>query len=338
MLAGCAAEPARNAPEPEPCLVTSATDLSCAQGEPDSGGQGASGAHLHDYWGGQPRLTLTPVEASGGGLLCSDTTTVMLLRPADGEAIIQGTGTVEATLTFPEPGPLALGATVELWVKTAADVEAQPVGPATSGETVTLATTDQQNDLPHQQLSAWEFHVVVRSSEANCFQYGGQARLALELVRGTQAIPLYPGHPDVWGSAVEKPLVRHEGAVTFFLGGGVNMCLSAHCPWWPVKPHDGAVVPYDAEYVVVQVEHVDQLPLRMRLAYHGADTRQMTELEPEADTGATRTYRIPVTGNGDGPYATQSQWEFFLIPDNGANAYHGEYVLTATVQRAPRAA
>ena len=334
LIAGCSDNTGQPpSTEPTPCLVTAATDLSCQQ---DLNGTGGSRPHLHDYWQGQDRVALDPVTTDAGGMLCSSAGRLARIFLADGDTVYQGTAQVEATLTFAQ-GATDLPGTFSLAVKTAGSNGTADLGPIESGVPVTVDTTNEDNDLPHQVLSAWEFHLVGHpANPTGCFSYGGDVTLEATLVRGLE-IPLYPGHPDRWDGTDAKPLLDLQRDVFYFRGDqGGAMCLNGpgggDCLWDPLVPQDGAIVPQDADQVVVTVTHHDD-PLRTRLAYHGADTRELTFPEPSADDGTTRQYLLPVTGNGDGPYARQSQWEFWLFPEGEANAYHGSVAIQAEALR-----
>jgi hypothetical protein len=46
-----------------------------------------------------------------------------------------------------------------------------------------------------------------------------------------------------------------------------------------------------------------------------------------------RTYILPVRDGGDGPYAKQSQWQFWVVPDAPGSTYTGAYTFTAVAKK-----
>lgn len=337
LLAGCADEPAPVTEDEEPTLVTDPTDLEAGN---------SSGEHLHDYWGGQDRLTLHDEEAGSGGGLISDCGGYawFVFRPDPDHTVIQGTASVEITLDWTDDEG-SLYTDPELWIRTAKDDQAHFVADVEPGETVVFESTNAANDLPHQTLSAWEFHWVIHpGDDADPFcdlQFVGTMEFRSEIVRGLE-IPLYPGHPDRWDNATEMLVLDETKSV--FLDQGTDMegnglCLSGDgedggCFWDDHRPSEGRVVPHDARTVEVTITHAND-PFDIAFAYHGADTREWTPMEPTMEDGDTRTYLIDVGAAGDGPYAKQSLWEFRVVPDSAGDLYvDGQYAITATALRA----
>ena len=72
------------------------------------------------------------------------------------------------------------------------------------------------------------------------------------------------------------------------------------------------------------------------LKFHGADTRNWTDLKPTSVEGSKRVYHVPVTpGLGDSPYATQSVWGFAIFTEKPERdgTFSGSYTLTARALR-----
>lgn len=334
-LSGCADTPVDPGPvEPETCIVTRPGDFSCeaaAQNRTDA-------AHLHDYWGGKDRLVVMEelVEIGTFGILSDG---AFWLRPPGDAVIPQGTAQVEVTLTWDEYEP-AIYDDPRLYVTTASQRDPVLVGPVEQGKPLAVQTTNEDNDLPHQRLSAWQFILAIRAAEPGAIAYfQADLNIRVEAIRGLD-IPLYPGHPDPWQGRTEIPLLdyRSEGFAAAdgqAIGpAGVGRVCANGCPFL-IGPDAGALVPGDAVVEVVLVD--ENTPAsRLGLMYHGADTRELTAAEPVEETDTTRTYRIPVDGNGDGPYAKLSLWEFmaFIDGDVQDRAYAGSYTLTAKALRA----
>jgi hypothetical protein len=325
LFSGCSTPPDDVTLESDACLVEAADDYACAD---EDARNPSARPHLHDYWGGQDRLELEPVTVQASPFLCTSSASAAVIRPSDGETIIQGTALIEVTLSWDAWENTDLAASTELWVKTAADAEPMEVGPLDSGAMTSLAVTNEQNDLPHQKLSAWEFHWVLRpANPTGCFRYSGEVTMQVVLHRGHD-IPLYPGHPDRWQAQQEMVILEEQREVFYYLGDTGGMCLSGpsggDCLWEPHLPADGAVIPNDA-IVAVTVVHEGASPLRAKLGVHGADTREISWLPPDTDDGTTRSYEIVAAGRGDGPYALQSQWAFWLVPEDASEFYNGAY-------------
>lgn len=309
---------------PPPVVVTDPRDFS-ALGN-------ASGAHLHDYWGGKERLTVMEEATETGGLLFGDLLRYTF-RPPAGSVVPQGTARVEVTFGW-SGSPLDAHGQPELWVKSARDREAVRLGPVEQGQSLTVESANEMNDLPHQSVSAWEFvFALPRPGPAQPIHFQGTVTILVDAVRGLD-IPLYPAHPDRWGGATEIALFEETRERVVFDGdletgyrcyGG---CPGRHAP------ADGIVVPFDAAVVEVVLDDRAAAGARLGLKFHGADSREFVPLTPESEDGGRRVYRILVErGTGDGPYAQQSLWEFipFIEAPSEDAAYAGGYAIEARV-------
>lgn len=331
LLAGCTDEPAPAENDDGPTLVTDPRDLE---------GGNSSGEHLHDYWGGQDRLTLHEEETSGGGLISTcNGFSWYVFQPDTDHTVIQGTEFVEITMDWQDE-PTDHYSDPELWIRTAEDDAPHFVSAVEPGQTVVFETNNTANDLPHQQLSSWEFHWVLypgEEADPNCnLWFHGDMTFRSEIVRGLE-IPLYPGHPDRWDNATMLPVLDESKSVFLDQGtdeGGNGLCLSGGgedggCFWENHRPSGGAVVPHDARTVEVRIVPANTGPFDIQFAYHDAATREMTTMDPTREDGDTRIYVIDVGSGGDGPYAKQSLWEFRVYPDQQTATYvEGGYAIT----------
>ncbi len=332
-LAGCtepSPQPVQD-DEPDVCTVSSPDDTSCLQ----AAAQGSNASHRHDYWHGKERLVVLDYTGPVGtvGVSSESRQTVRATSP-----IPQGTEAVEVAATWTEHIPSHYGK-LELYVATAADREPWLVGDLVAGETLTIASDNNRNDLPHQQISQWRF-VLVFSSDVSPGPIVVQWEMTLtaEAIRGLD-IPLMDGHPDLWQGLDAMPLMhvvteQHVTARGETIGpAGASYACARGC-LDIMAPDDGALVPFDAAAVVVTLERSD-LPFVVGLSYHGADELAFKRLEPTSESGTTRTYIIPVEGAGDGPYSRQSQWEFraFIDDPTKDRIYAGQYAVTAEVHR-----
>lgn len=339
LLAGCleeAATPGRADGGTSPQVVTRPDDFEALDNMSTD-----DRPHLHDYWGGKETLRVMDATEPEGVMLFGDWY-AHTFRPDAKRVVPQGASEVAVTFTWTdEPDDAFTGP--ELWVKTAADREAKFVADVAKGETIRFPTTNPENDLPHNVISAWEleFRIFPPEDGVRPIVKSGEIAIVVDATRGLD-IPLFPAHPDRWESATEiqllddasDPIVIEEGhsidGYRCYTG-----CIDRHVP------RDGIVVPFDAESVEVTLTHAAQSPSRLGLAWHGADTWEWTVRAPDADDGTTKTWTIPLArGMGDGPYAAQSVWEFvpMLIdgaPDAGEGVFVGAYSITARALKGP---
>lgn len=342
LLAGCAG-PSGGAREvtDDPTLVTDPS-----QGRMDP----SMGPHLHDYWGSAKEKDVVDAVAAVRGVVWGgESIAVAEFRPDSGKLVPQGASEVRVTLSWTDAQTLPpnnYGAT-ELWVKRANESLPQRIAEVASGDTVVVPTGNGSNDLPHQLLSAWSFHLVMHAKPFPMpgpavlynVSYTGDVTLKAVAVRGTYAIPLFPGHPDQWHNRTEIPLLTLSGDMMFDgdTASGNWRCYFGNpgCPFVMV-PEDGAIVPIDADHVTVVLERqVSANPTRMGVKFHSALTREFEAPPAPEETMERREYTIPVGDGGDGPYAQQSQWEFLFyasdpVPDK---AVYEQFTLTITAYK-----
>lgn len=329
VLSGCAEAPADAPPAREagPNVVTDPGDYTNA----------TSKSHLHDYWGGQPRVVVLDASHPGGtergagpGVAAGTDVPVMEFRPESGQVVPQGASAVEVTLSWTE-APGDLYARPSLWVQTAQDAQPWFVAEVAAGQTVPVPSTNERNDLPHQLLSAWVFQLRMDAGSEGFLRFKGSVEARAEAVRGLD-IPLYPAHPDRWQGASEALLFDASARLSYVEDPVDHGCNGDACP--PThRPANGTIVPPGAQTVVVVLETEGLTTIGLEA--HGPEQRTFVRLAPDEEQGGVRTYRLPVEANWDGPYAQQSQWEFrtFIegpVPDGAAS---GAYRITATALR-----
>lgn len=291
--------------------------------------------HVHDYWGGAERLTVTEASdetgMSCGG--CDQPFPFTSVRPAPKEVVPQGASRVLVTVSWQETDGSDHGP-VTLWVKTAADAELMPLRVVESGDTVEIETTNDMDDPPHQVLSLWQFGLGTEGPGGD-YSFRGTITFLVEAVRGLP-IPEYPPHPDLWDGASELPLMDESGGTQLMYQHDGNTNCQNGC-LGRVVPSDGQVVPYDATEVVVTLTYGPGVPATLGLAYHAADTWDLAPLEGKPVGPDAVEYRIPVTvQNGDSPYARQSLWEFEVYIDQPTplRAWSGTFTLQAKALKA----
>jgi hypothetical protein len=341
LVAGCTSDPSGDAEAGDD--VTVITDPNQGRLDP------TMGPHLHDYWGSSKELTIVQADIEVGGIVWggSESIPVAEFRPESGDLVPQGASEVRATITWTDddtqPGSLPNKYDrAELWVKRANESRPVSFGEVAKGDTVVVPTGNESNDLPHQLLSAWVFQLVlfghVGPTDLFNVSYSGVVTLQAVAVRGDYAIPLFPGHPDQWLGRTEIELLELSGSMMFDgdAASGQFRCYVGDpgCPFYMV-PADGAVVPIDADHVTVVLERSAPNPTRMGIKFHSALSRDFevpTDLQEDL---MVRTYTIPVGDGGDGPYATQSQWEFVFYASDPAPdvAVYEEFTLHITAHK-----
>lgn len=313
MLSGCTDEGAGEVPaagSDDPVLVTDADDYSYLENE-----SLGNRSHLHDYWHGAESLVVLEQTVPMSGLVMESRKVMGTLRPDEGQTVLLGTSHVEVTVDWVDYNTPWYGP-VELWVKTAHMDVAAPVAEVTSGDTVTVPSTNDDNDLPHQTLSGWAFALVtdppVAPTGTGPMHYTMEVTMTVTAYRGLE-IPLFPGHPDHWGAA-DRLVLEESGEDALVMrggDGGSEACLDTDgCPD-VVSPENGSIVPPGTGVVEFVVTYDAGTTQRLAWDFHGADTWHWARLSAVEDDGTTYTYSIAVEeGMADGPYADQSLWEF----------------------------
>lgn len=306
-LAGCSDSAAGPADGPAPVVITRPDDFANST---------APGSHIHDYWGGSDRLTVVDLEHPGGdepgtgpGFASGPDVVVRTFLPESTHVVPQGTAAVEVTFTWTDDAMDSYTDPV-LWLKTAGQNATEEVASIANGEAVVIETGAPDADLPHQLLSAWVFELRMSSPDPLPLRFKGSVSLKVDAIRGLP-LPVYPPHPDPWNGATELPLLSAQGQLSYFEDLGDGGCDGASCPQ-VFRPESGLVVPQDAYLVRVTLTSSD--PRGLDLHYHSGLERDFQLATPVQRTGETATYEILVEFGGDGPYATQSQWEFTVLP------------------------
>lgn len=326
LWAGCSAPADQDAGGPaDPIVVTDPRDYSYVANST------ATAQHLHDYWGGGDRIVVLDQEAAvdGTGALSG---TAETFRPEPGNVVPLGTAKVEVSVEW-TPGPTDQFGDVELFYETAADPDFRSAGLVASGSLVALATTNEQDDLPHQVLSGWSFRVYFHQTDGEYVNLQSMpVRVRAEAVRGLD-IPVFPAHPDHWQGRSEVAILQAEGQTVASLQAAeanVQGALRAH------EPDDGQMVLPGTSEVVVTLSNDGPTPLALGLSFHGADTYDYSPVQASRSTDSSWEFRIPVgPGQADGPYAQKSLWSFRVevqepIP---GGPFSGSYSLSAVILR-----
>lgn len=326
LLAGCSDPPAAAPIAPSgPDVITDPAQ-----------GLNLTGAHIHDYWKGKDRLVLIGEGAEpdasglGPGFSSGAQLPVRMFQPSSGHVVPQGTSQVEVTFSWTDAGDgLDLYGDAAAWVKTAGTNQTEEVGATTNGQTLVIETGLPDADLPHQLLSAWAFELrLAPDPDTGILRYKGEVSVTVTAVRGLE-LPVFPPHPDHWKGASEIALVEAAGQLAYWedTGDGGSNGMSGPTVFTPIS---GAIVPGNSSHVAVEVTWTG--PVALELWYHSATSRALAVAEPTSSGDGVATYEIDLGGGPDGPYASQSQWEFTVKPvANGPlrTAWFTDYTITA---------
>lgn len=337
LLAGCSDAPDATTPPEDVDVITDPRDTSYLQN-----GSMAAGSHIHDYWGGRTSVTVLDDSWSGSRWSCGGCDDGMVFaerRPDEGIIVPQGTKWVNGSFTISDDPNNAFDR-LELWVKTAQDVEMRRWGPLESGVPFSIESSQELNDPPHYVLSLWQFSV--RAFGGDQISGGGDMAWSVEAVRGLPLVP-YPPHPDRWGANTELDLLQDTGGTVYTyqldiptFGNTIN--CNGGCPGRHSLP-SGTVIPFDTDRVVVEVTISSGAPAGLGLWFHGADTWAETKATGVTGAPGTTTYTIPIEGSmADSPYAPQSLWEFQIWmdqPQANPQVWSGEYTISVTAYKDP---
>ena len=331
VLAGCTTAPDGAAPiDDGVSVVTDPRDLLNGT---------APGSHVHDYWAGRSAIKILESSEESSGVSCSGCTkgiVIDTIRPAEGIIVPQGTAWINGTFTLEPNEDETTYSHLELWLKTAKDVEPAMWGLVESGKPFSINSTAEQNDPPHYVLSLWSFQLRAYNNQTDTVQVVGTFTWDVEAVRGLTLTP-YPPHADRWNGATELDLLTDEdGTMLMYYdpstsGSTPNRLCYGGCPGKHVLP-DGAVVPFDASRVEVSISVTSGIPAGLGLLFHGADTWDEAQVKGQGGIVAPIVFTIPVEASmGDSPYAPQSLWEFRVTldqPQPGTQAWSGEYTIS----------
>lgn len=329
LVAGCS-DPAP-APAPavdEPDVITDPTM-----------GLNQTGAHIHDYWGQKDRLVIIgegaePDESGlGPGFASGGPVSVRLFQPSSGHVVPQGTASVEVTFSWTDAADgLDSYGDAYAWVKTAGTNQTEDKGLIGNGETLVIETGLPAADLPHQLLSAWAFELYLAPApDTGILRFKGEVQVEVVAVRGLE-LPVFPPHPDAWKGATEIQLVDATGSLAYWEDTGDGGSNGNEGPV-VFTPASGAIVPGDASHVAVEVTWTGGTgALHLELWAHGSESRDLKVADAVMTGDGIAQYELPIEGP-DGPYATQSQWEFTVKPVAYGplrTAWSVDYTITAT--------
>ncbi len=312
LVAGCAGPAAETENDvsdvaTEGAVITDPKDFSYLDDPNDPG------AHRHDYWGGKDNLTIMDEVGPSRSASCSGSAGACRMdivsgRPADGVVIPQGTQFVDIRF-FANLNQAENVDFFAVFVKTAQQSEMEEVGRIAPGQWFRFNSTNDDNDVPHNTLSLWQF-AIKAGTHGDSLRFSGQGEIEVIAHRGLE-IPLFPSHPDLWQGKDELLLTTQE------LSGEERRqptgwsCSNGMCREF--GPDDGMIVPFGASAVHVIVDYGVATP-NAALSYSGSNTWSFTTLQPEPTDDPLQDVFIIETPleMTDSPYAKQSLWAFEL--------------------------
>jgi len=344
-LAGCAS----NAPD-EPLKTGSSNSNSPAPTTSGSSATPTAGTqtkaerwHFHDYWNGEPVITLF-----------DDTVT---LEPTARADLTGGLSVVFAlpkgTIVPPETGQLDLSVA---WAGTAggrlnltyrpADTSAfQPGGDLANGGTSIILTSESMTDVPHRARSLWAFNLTAAApaADAASAEPGVAGRDVRVVITATIGRPLFidPPHLDWWqGTDAFALVAAYQGEVTTAITPAGNLSLDAprqqaDAQTISVHADAGRIVPEGTQTIIARLAWTSQAPsTTLALAYAEDNEGTSGPAEVLEDAAGERWFSIAVApGQTDTTYSNRTTWRFYVTPDSTAPAFSGSFSLDVWVSR-----
>jgi hypothetical protein len=324
---------------------------------------GAGGLeHRHDYWQGRERVTIYQGHV---GFFLSGGKPVTRLQLPNASLVFEGTDHLEATFANPvrracapltindvpacsdaEGAPAAPDPTgqssIHLFARDPTASDWQDAGPVAWGQAILLPIRDpKQTDMPHSTATLWAFEV--RSTDPQDATLAFDARI--DIVRGSAAIPLWPGHPDLYATGharlvLQQHVKQHDSgplSIASGLATGTEFDAPADVP-------AQKLISYGTRALLVWVNGTKVSPAEPADAPTGwflyvKNATGHSNETPDLPGNGPFHWVVPVDANGmDSPYATASRWGFHLSPvvgaanggcyGDGCAAYDAEYDLT----------
>ncbi|MHB8584492.1 MAG: hypothetical protein ACYDDF_01450 [Thermoplasmatota archaeon] len=331
------------------------------------------GMHSHDYWQGRTRVQLyhghvmlgpaqNPAFPDAYG-------TQVDIKAPPGMTVYEGTGTIEVAITnpklhacdptgdwfggspictdgfggnglgpaLPDPAPPDPQPSTNLklqYLTAASDPNAwNDAGPITWGTPTIITIKDpKETDMPHSMGSLWVFRISSSDPKDSTLEFD----VAITIVRGAGAIPLWPGHPLFYAKGHYRVVFDGTGesadTVNFDNGG------AAH------SSHPDKLISAGTNTLIIFANITSALepippaaPTHWYLSYHNASYTNWNITPDDANHTVdkkTLEYVIKVDSWGmDTPYGTQSRWEFLVrgstaICHGGCADYDVKYHMT----------
>lgn len=325
--------------------------------------EGAGGLdHHHDVWQGRERVLFFEGPAMMAPRPDGQNRAISTFTPPQGSFVYEGTGSIDFTIANPkrhacepfvtesgrfyctdwigQPGvppvddPLGGPSGLKLRYKHAIAKEWIDVGELKWGVALPIQIKlPIESDMPHVTSSLWAFQVV----SPNPYDATLTFDVRVELVRGPEGIPLWPGHPDFYADNPVRVVVDKRDAVSARGGYAGHGAAIVPKDAGPVQPDK--VVSYGTRTLYVWANITDyQAPNpatapRTWYLYHmnatgRANITNPFDFENHAIEKKEHFWVLPVDDNSmDSPYAEASRWSFELAgaytPPAGPTFYDG---------------
>lgn len=299
--------------------------------------------HFHDYWKGNPTITLLEANVTFNATMGPDGLPALsaFVDLPHGVIVPPETG----LLTLNASWPAGAGGLVNVTFRPADSNDFLPGADLANGAPANVTTTESQADVPHRQVSAWRFNLTAK--------HGGDApglpsREVRFTVQATIGRPLFidPPHLDWWRGGSIIPIVtdaKGEIASLAHPGGNLTLPGPTSAPASPPAPQkaaesarvpvdEGRIVPEGTKSIVAVLNWTSAAP-QGKLALQYRENNYPTEgaLEIASDAAGSRVFVLAVAAaQTDTTYSNRTTWEFRIVPDGGpAAAFEGTYTLTA---------
>jgi hypothetical protein len=304
--------------------------------------------HFHDYWKGNPTITLFD------GNITLDPTLAGDGLPAVGVLLELPNGVIVP----PETGFLTINASwstdtlggVNFTYKPADSNDFFPVTDLQDGVGFQLNTTESNCDVPHRQQSLWKFNLTARPSVPPS---GVPPREFHLVINATIGRPLFidPPHLNWWRDGNVIPLVATgAGELRAAQTPASNVTLPGGLPapstgapdasfvhtlnqTYRIPVDAGRIVPEGAHSIVVLLNWTSDVPqakLGLRYMEQNLPTPE-GEMEIVTDSPGARVYALDVAqAQTDTTYSNRTTWEFRIVPEGQPGAaFEGTFTLLA---------
>lgn len=317
--------------------------------------------HFHDYWKGNPTITLAELNLTlnatpqGGDGLPAVSAAFELPH---GVIVPPETGFLTFNVSWDDPS----GGVVNLTYRPADSNDFFVAGDIMRGVALVLNTTESMCDVPHRQASAWKFNVTAKPSADAPGLPPRDIKLSITATIGR---PLFidPPHLNWWRDGETIPLVvgasgelrtAQTPAGNATLPAPTSLVPTAGVPPEPALPapddftqtyrvpvDGGRIVPEGTKTIVAMLNWTSTAP-EGKLALRFVENNYPSEgaLEIASDAAGSRIFVLKVAqAQTDTTYSNRTTWEFRVVPEGDTvAAFDGTFTLVAWASRLEPAA
>lgn len=284
--------------------------------------------HAHDHFGGRASVVL--VEDAAWAISCDAPCPVLVTRDRyafpEGAAVWPGTGSLEVTATWEGASSWCFD------VHAAGQHSGRPLCFDAPGQSASVAVAAGESDPPHVTRSRWYFEHTSGVGEVP----PSGVRLTVVAHRSDEPQAVDPPHPDLWGQETQMRLDQRNvtySYVAYDTGEGMQyqglpLGRSAH----PFRFPDGSVVLPGTATLRVEADVPQRGSVDVLFQYQPDDGRWY-DAGPSQAGGDRLTWEVPVDPAAwDTPYATQSAWQWRLVP-GGTGLFHGDFEVLLVIEK-----